>query len=341
MMGRMRFLSALQCEKIDRPPVWLMRQAGRVLPEYRALREKYSFLSMTHSPKLCAEITLQPILRFGFDAAILFADILSLHEALGQGYNFTSENGIRMDFQITPENFCKYLVPPLKKENLTYLVEAMGIIKDELKGETAFLGFAGSPWTLACFMMEGSSPSSDSVLRPLDWYHNNPVQFDHFMSLLSERVIDYLLLQWEQGIDAAQIFDSLSHLVPEEDYWNVSGKYIALILERLGIERNMIVYCKGRVWRHFISIPVKVLSVDWKQSLVEVKKEVGIMRCVQGNISPELMKGDPSEVYENVLSLRKNMLDENGFILNLGHGLLPDSKLECIEALLDAAKAEI
>lgn len=154
------------------------------------------------------------------------------------------------------------------------------------------------------------------------------------MNLLADSVTEYLLMQWSEGIDSAQIFDSLSTLVPQGLYWELSGKYIDRILKNLGRDRPMIVYSKGEAWKSYVSTPAHVLSVDWTQSPSAVKKSVGPQRCVQGNLDPALLTQNPEEVRRATKSLLEEMHGINGFILNLGHGVLPNGKLECIEALL-------
>ncbi|MBR5691226.1 MAG: uroporphyrinogen decarboxylase [Verrucomicrobia bacterium] len=334
-----RFTAALRCENDDCPPVWMMRQAGRVLPEYRALREKHSFLEIARTPDLCAEVTLQPIQRFGFDAAIIFSDILVIPEALGQHYSFQNQKGISMDFCLDPNRFETQLQWDARvTDRLSYVREALQLVRTQLDPSTALLGFAGSPWTLACFMLEGGHVPTDKPSKALDWYRRDPQTFDAFMSQLAEKVSEYLLMQWNTGIDSAQIFDSLSLLIPEADYWNISGKYIARILASLGAERPMIVYSKGSVWKHYLSTSAQVFSVDWTQSIPEVAVAAGPHRCVQGNLNPELMTQTPEIVCHAVKELLRTMSGHPGFILNLGHGLLPDSKLECIEAFIQTAR---
>lgn len=332
--GKRRFLSALRCEKVDRPPVWLMRQAGRVLPEYRALREKYSFLDLVRTPELCAEVTLQPLQRFNFDVAIIFSDILVIPEALGQGYSFRSQGGIEMDFALNPEDFRTRLNWKNITDRLSYVRQALSLVRNRLDDKNALIGFSGSPWTLACFMTEGGHVDASKELRTIQWYQEKPAEFEAFMNLLADSVTEYLLMQWSEGIDSAQIFDSLSALAPQDLYWELSGKYIKRILENLGKDRPMIVYSKGEAWKSYIQTPAHVLSVDWTQSLSAVKKSVGPQRCVQGNLDPVLLTQYPEEVRQATKSLLEEMRGMDGFILNLGHGVLPSGKVECIEALM-------
>ena len=340
MCGRERFQKALSCQTVDRPPIWIMRQAGRVLPEYCALRQCYDFVPLVQTPELCAEVTLQPVRRFGFDAAILFSDILVIPEALGQKYAFIPSGGIKMDFALQPSAFEKTLQWNNPLERLAYTWEALGLIHRKLGDSAALLGFAGSPWTLAGFMCEGSGGllNSPTPPRALAWYQTDPKGFHAFMERLTDVVADYLIRQFEYGVLAAQIFDSLAQKVPAKDYWNISGQYIDKIVRKLGPQRPIIVYCKGEVWRQYVSTSVRALSVDWHQSLSEVKQAVGEMRCVQGNLNPALMTTDPQTVRAAAEALLQEMRRQNGFIVNLGHGIPPTGKLECISALVQAVQ---
>lgn len=337
MDGRERFLTTLNLGKVDRPPVWFMRQAGRVMSEYRKLRERFSFVELVRTPELSADITLQPISRFGFDAAIIFSDILVIPEALGQAYRFT-DKGIIMDFKLNPTCFSSQLQWENVTGRLSYVGNALDIVKSNLSEKAALLGFTGAPWTLACFMTEGGHVRTLSKLRILDWYKNDPVGFDGFMTLLTDSICEYLLMQWEHGIDAAQIFDSLSPLIPTELYWELSGKYIQRIVDTLGENHPTILFFRGEYWKYFVTSSAKVISVDWNQSLSEVKKEVGPNRCVQGNLNPDVMKTSPEEARIQTLKILEEMKEKRGFIFNLGHGLLPDSKTECIESVVDTIR---
>ena len=205
------FLNACNGNSVTRPPVWLMRQAGRSLPDYRTLKEKYTFLELVKSPDLATEVTLQPLRRFPLDAAILFSDILVVPEALGQPYRFTDSNGIRMVFTIGNQHDIERLEPSGLRERLAYTHEALKQIKRELDEQQALLGFAGSPWTLANYMIGGNS--QDTLLaRRL--YHEDRGLFELLMEKLTDAVADYLELQIEAGADAVQIFDSMGGCLP-------------------------------------------------------------------------------------------------------------------------------
>jgi uroporphyrinogen decarboxylase len=213
--ARARFRRAARCQSVDRPPVWLMRQAGRALPEYRKLKETYSFVQLVQNPELAAEVTLQPVRRFGFDAAILFSDILVIPEAMGQTYSFKETGGVIMDFAVANKADIDRLSVGCVVEKLSYVDRALRMVRQELGDRTALLGFAGSPWTLATFMMEGSSVPKYS--RALQLFREDKKTYFALAEKLTAAVTAYLRMQIAAGIDGLQIFDSHGgHLAPEE-----------------------------------------------------------------------------------------------------------------------------
>ena len=209
--SRELFLEACNGNAVTRPPIWLMRQAGRSLPEYRKLKEKHTFLELVQSPDLATEVTLQPLRRFPLDAAILFSDILVVPEALGQPYGFTDGNGIRMEFTIRNRQDIERLETTGLRERLAYSQMALHQIKRELDGQHALLGFAGSPWTLANYMIGGNSQDTTLARR---LYHEDTDLFVSLMEKLTDAVTDYLEMQIEAGADAVQIFDSMGGCLP-------------------------------------------------------------------------------------------------------------------------------
>ncbi len=219
---RERLLAALQCRPVDRPPVWLMRQAGRALPEYRKLKEKYTFLQLAQNPELAAEVTLQPIRRFGFDAAIIFSDILVVPEAMGVGYSFRETGGVEMDFKISNSSDIAKLNPQAVAEKLTYVTDAIRLVSHELNGETGLLGFAGSPWTLANFMLDGGSAKEH--VGGLKLFRENRAAYETLCDKLTEAVTIFLREQIQAGADAVQIFDSLGGLLPDADFQAAFGR---------------------------------------------------------------------------------------------------------------------
>ena len=206
LTSRRRFLNACACQPVDRPPVWLMRQAGRVLPEYRSLRQKHSFLELVQTPELAAEVTLQPVRRFGFDAAILFSDILVTAEGLGQKYCFDEKNGIQMDFALRSAADIARLDARTLPERLQYVPRALRLVKAALGDQTALIGFAGSPWTLATFMAEGGG--AEQYTRALALFRKDRKAYFELAEKLTAAVVAHLQMQIESGVDAVQIFDS-------------------------------------------------------------------------------------------------------------------------------------
>ena len=216
LTNRQRFLNACHCRPVDHPPVWLMRQAGRALPEYRALKEKHSFLELVQTPELAAEVTLQPIRRFDFDAAILFCDILVVAEGLGQRYQFRDRGGIEMEFLLKSAADIDRLEVEAVTERLQYVAKALPLIKSALGGRTALIGFAGSPWTLANFMVEGGGVKEYTKAKAL--FYSDPPLFARLLEKLTQAVTAFLQLQIDAGADAVQIFDSLGGVLSDGDF---------------------------------------------------------------------------------------------------------------------------
>src|SRR5471030_1529451 len=231
LTNRQRFLDACHCRATDRPPVWLMRQAGRALPEYRKLKEKYSFLQLVQTPELAAEVTLQPVRRFGFDAAILFSDILVIPEAMGQPYRFRETGGIEMDFKISSASDIEKLSVAHMCEKLNYVAAALKILRRELGEQTALIGFSGSPWTLATFMMEGGSSEKFTKAKAL--FDSDKKTFFALMEKLTVAVTAYLQMQIAAGADALQIFDSHGGHLPSVDFQEASGRWMKEIITNL------------------------------------------------------------------------------------------------------------
>ena len=231
--ARERFNRAARCLPVDRPPVWLMRQAGRALPEYRKLKETHTFVQLVQNPELAAEVTLQPVRRFGFDAAILFSDILVIPEALGQTYGFKETGGVVMDFAVTSKADIDRLSVGRVVEKLSYVDQALRILRRELGGQTALLGFSGSPWTLATFMMEGASVPKYS--RALQLFRTDKKTYYALAEKLTAAVTEYLRMQIAAGVDAVQIFDSHGgHLAPAE-FQEASGRWLRDIIAAIGV----------------------------------------------------------------------------------------------------------
>jgi uroporphyrinogen decarboxylase len=320
--------------------MWLMRQAGRALPEYRKLKESYSFVQLCQNPELAVEVTLQPIRRFGFDAAILFSDILVIPEALGQTYHFKETGGVQMDFSITSRADIDKLSVEHVVERLSYVDKALRILRRELGDETALIGFSGSPWTLATFMMEGASVPKYS--RALQLFREDRQTYNALAEKLTAAVTAYLKMQIATGIDALQIFDSHGgHLAPTE-FQEASGRWTKEIIAQLGGEVPVIHFSLGTHgnWPDLIASGANVLGIDWQTDLTEARKIIPPHIAMQGNLAPQLLaESTPEIVAAETRKVLETMRGRPGHIFNLGHGLTPGAKLENIAALAETVRA--
>src|SRR5688572_21799498 len=312
-----------------------MRQAGRYLPEYRALKAKHSFLDMVRTPELAAEVTLQPLRRFALDAAIIFSDILVIPEALGQGYRFREEGGIAMDFALETRAQVDRLNSDGVASRLDYVGQALTRVKTELKGERALLGFAGAPWTLATYMVEGGS--ADDYVRIKSLFYTDRPLFEALMQKITAAIIDYCGMQIRAGADAIQLFDSWGGIIAGPDYEAASLRWTRQIIAALPADFPIIVYAKGCA-PHFTDLAfsgARVLGVDWTSDLGVVRKLVPANIALQGNLDPVLLNTTPDIVRRETSRLLETMRGAPGHILNLGHGIMPSAKIECMQALVD------
>lgn len=338
LSNRERFLKACRCEPVDRPPIWLMRQAGRALPEYRALKEKYTFLELVQKPELAAEVTLQPVRRFDFDGAILFSDILVVCEGLGQKYQFRDKGGIEMEFILKDCSDVDRLEPAAVNERLNYVAEALRLIKRDLAGRTALIGFSGSPWTLANFMVEGGGVKEYSKAKAL--FYSDPGLYGRLMEKLTTAIAGYLRMQIEAGAEVVQIFDSLAGGLSDGQWEAASGCWIREIIRGLEKKVPVIVFAKGTHgnWAELQGIGAQILGVDWNARLSEVRKRLPAQIGVQGNLDPFLLTTTPEATAREAKRILQEMRGLNGHIFNLGHGVPPGAKLECIASLVNTVQ---
>lgn len=311
-----------------------MRQAGRYLPEYRKLKAASSFLEMVRTPALAAEVTLQPLARFPLDAAIFFSDILVVPEAMGQPYGFRDQGGIEMAFALRDRADVAALTTHRVEQKLEYVAEGLRETGLRLEGKAALLGFAGSPWTLACYMLEGGSAAPFPTAQ--SWFRERPDDFNSLMEKLTEAVTRYLLMQRAAGADAVQIFDSWAAVCPEADYEGMSLRWIRRIISALPEDFPVILYAKGvgqRV-RDLMSVHPRALSCDWTVSLPGIASSTHAPKCLQGNLDPSLLCGPPEAVREQTHQLLESMRAFPGYIFNLGHGITPDARLDSVEAMV-------
>ncbi|NGO39401.1 uroporphyrinogen decarboxylase [Limisphaera ngatamarikiensis] len=338
MTGRERFLAACRCRTVDRPPIWLMRQAGRALPEYRALRQRYSFLDLVRTPELAAEVTLQPVRRFGFDAAILFSDILVANEGLGQGYRFRDEGGIAMDFAVKSARDLERLEVARVRERLAYLPAAVRCVREGLGDQTALLGFAGAPWTLANFALEGGSAEVWERAKRL-WFEE-PALYEALLERLTRAVTEVLRMQIEAGVDAVQVFDSLAGELPAGTYAEAGLPWLQEVVRSVAGRVPVIVFARGYHgdWSRLIGPGVSVVGVDWQVELPEVAARLPAAVGVQGNLDPFLLTLGPAVVRSEAGRLLGVMGGRPGWIFNLGHGVPPAARLDSMEALVQTVR---
>jgi len=358
--NRRRFLDACLCRAVDRPPVWLMRQAGRALPEYRELKEKHSFLELIQTPGLAAEVTLQPVRRFGFDAAILFSDILVIPEAMGQPYRFRETGGLVMDFAVRSKADIERLSVERVVERLSYVDQALRLLRKELGDQTALIGFAGSPWTLATFMMEGGS--AEKYNRALKLFHEDRQTFYKLAEKLTAAITAYLQMQISAGVDALQIFDSHGGQLAPTEFQEASGRWMRDIIGSLGAPASgtaqraalaehavpeagappVIVFSLGTHgnWDDLLATGASVLGIDWQFPLAHARRLLPVDIALQGNLAPALLSdATPEIVAQETRAVLETMRGRKGHIFNLGHGVPPNAKLENITALVDTVRS--
>lgn len=318
-MPQDKFLAALSGKNEGCPPVWLMRQAGRYLPEYRKLRAERSLRDLFYNPKLAAEITLQPIKRFGFDAAVLFSDITVIAPALGLKLEF--QEGPVVTPQITQDNW-KYL-----KEDLSVfdpIAEAVILAKQQLN--VPLLGFCGGPFTVATYLTENHT----------EWMENNPETFAAMLDRICELCIASLQSQIKAGVDAVQIFDSWAGTLPSEKFEPYALKLLKRIID--SIDRPVILFMRGSSSKaeQLAALNPAAISIDWERPISSIRKNVSIP--LQGNLDPDFLFKPLDQVRRDVRSLLDEVGVDPAFILNLGHGVKPGTPIEAVQALLDEVR---
>lgn len=331
------FLRALKGESVERPPVWMMRQAGRYLPEFRALRDKYDFFTRCRMPEIAAEITVQPINIVKSDAAILFSDILVVPQAMNIEVLMKENVGPFLPNPIrTPQDVEQVIVPDIK-ETLGYVMEAIKITKEMLNNEVPLIGFAGSPWTIFCYAVEGQG--SKSFDKAKGFCFSQPEAAHVLLQKITDTTIAYLLEKVKAGVDAVQIFDSWGGMLSPVDYQEFSWKYINQIVEALSEVTEVIVFGKG-CWfalGEMAQSKASALGVDWTCSPKNARLFAGNDITLQGNF-------DPSRLLSPIPTIKKmvhQMIDEFGkdkLVVNLGHGILPNIPVDHAKAFIEAVK---
>ncbi|MEM6545977.1 MAG: uroporphyrinogen decarboxylase [Pseudomonadota bacterium] len=337
-----RFLRALMREPVDRTPLWMMRQAGRYLPEYRATREQAgSFMDLCMNADLACEVTMQPLRRYPMDAAILFSDILTIPDALGLGLYFETGEGPRFKKTVRTEDDLASLNSIRAEDDLSYVMDAVRTIRRELDGKVPLIGFSGSPWTLATYMVEGGS--SKDFARVKTMAYNQPELMHQLLSILSDAVADYLTAQVHAGAQALQIFDTWGGSLSAAAYREFSLTYMQRIAEKLPREAEgravpLIVFTKGGgQWLSSIAdCGAQAVGIDWTTDIGRARAAVGDRVALQGNMDPMMLFASPKRIREEVGSILAGFGEGSGHIFNLGHGITPGVNPDHVTAFVDA-----
>ena len=340
MTGRGRFLAAARMQPVDATPVWFMRQAGRCLPEYRALRERFDFLTVAKTPELAAKATLMPVRRFGVDAAVLFADIMLPLEGMGVPFRIEPNVGPVIDRPIRSAADVAALRIVSAQEGTPYVLEALRLLRSELGTETALLGFSGAPFTLACYLVEGKSSREFPKTKAL--MYGEPAVWHALMETLTGMVINYLRGQIDAGADAVQLFDSWLGLLDPETYASAVLPYTTRIFAELQGLVPTIHFSTGTssLLELIAGSGSDVVSVDWRLPLDDVWTRIGAKRGVQGNLDPALLLAPWEAIERGARNVLARVNNRPGHIFNLGHGILPATSPEPLERLRDLVHTE-
>jgi uroporphyrinogen decarboxylase len=333
-----RFLRALRRQAVDRTPVWIMRQAGRYLPEYRATRQRAGdFLALCKTPELACEVTLQPLARFPLDAAILFSDILTIPDAMGLGLTIDEGVGPRLAEPVRSRAQIDALPVPDPEQELRYVIDAVRLIKRELAGRVPLIGFAGSPWTLATYMIEGGGGDRD-FKRSKTWVYGQPADLHALLDKVTTSVTNYLLAQRAAGADALMVFDTWGGALAADAYQEFSLRYMARIVEVLGDEVPTILFTKGGgPWLEAIAdTGCSAVGCDWTVSLADARRRVGERCALQGNLDPAVLRAPIPVIEREVAATLRSFGQGPGHVFNLGHGITPDIDPEHVAALVAA-----
>lgn len=328
-------LDALSLSNHSRPPIWLMRQAGRYLPEYQEIKRGRRLFDLFRDPKLVADITMQPVDLIGVDAAILFSDILVILDAFDIEYDFVEQVGPVIKKPITPEDVI-HLKQRSVKQTLSYVKEAIELILPRSK--VPLIGFAGAPFTVASYLIEGGT--SKDYKKTKKWLYNHPESFFLLLEKLSDAIIEYLDMQCRAGVHALQLFDSWSSILSYEQFKQCSLHYMKKIIDkREQSQVPLILFCKGScLWaKEIAELKPHAISLDCALPIREVRKAVPPI-CLQGNLDPYALYGSMEGIKREVDHILDSMKGEPGFIFNLGHGITPDVPVENVRFLVNYVK---
>lgn len=333
------YLKALRQSPTSRTPIWIMRQAGRYLPEYRKLRaEAGSFMNLCTNPELATQVTLQPLERFDLDAAIIFSDILTIPDAMGLGLSFKEGEGPIFKTKIqTPEDINTLLIPePFEK--LSYVLEAIKLTKQYLKPSIPLIGFSGSPWTLACYMIQGQS--SKDFAAPKKMLYQNPALLHRLLQLLTQAVTDYLLAQIQSGVDSLMIFDTWGGLLTTHAYEHCSLFYMSKIIQNIKTQHPhmpITLFTKGGglFLDNLFNSGADCVGLDWTIEIKKARELNSNRTALQGNLDPCVLYGTEDQIHQEVSRILSQAGTHPGHIFNLGHGISPDVDPGKVKFLVD------
>ena len=339
MLKNDRLLRALRREPVDTTPVWIMRQAGRYLPEYRETRRRAgSFLALCKTPELACEVTLQPLARYPLDAAILFSDILTIPDAMGLGLHFEDGEGPKFEKPLRSESDLERLGIPDPERDLGYVMQAIRLIRSELHGAVPLIGFSGSPWTLATYMIEGGSSREFARIKRMVYTH--PEFLERLLAILSDSVAAYLNAQIAAGADAVMIFDTWGGVLASDSYRSFSLQPIQRAIAQIDRRNSVpvILYTKGGgVWLETMShCGCHALGLDWSVDLGEARARVGQRVALQGNLDPDVLFAAPDAIRSAVSAALGQYGAGTGHVFNLGHGVHPQVDPDHLGVLVEA-----
>jgi uroporphyrinogen decarboxylase len=337
-----RFLRALARQPVDRTPVWMMRQAGRYLPEYRATRARAgSFMQLCKAPELACEVTLQPLARYPLDAAILFSDILTVPDAMGLGLYFEGGEGPRFERTIASAADVAALATPDVESELRYVMDAVRLIRRELDGRVPLIGFSGSPWTVATYMVEGGTSKNFSRIKGM--LYDQPALLHNLLERITRTTIDYLNAQVAAGAQAVMVFDTWGSILTPKTYRSFSLDYMQRIVDEVTREAQgrkvpVVLFTKGGgPWLEAMAdTGCDALGVDWTTDLAEARAKVGERVALQGNLDPAVLYASPEVIREEVRQVLESFGHGAGHVFNLGHGIHPEVKPEHAGAMIQA-----
>ncbi|MDT7526694.1 MULTISPECIES: uroporphyrinogen decarboxylase [Idiomarinaceae] len=336
------YLRALLRQPTERTPIWMMRQAGRYLPEYREVRKQAGdFMALCKNPELACEVTLQPLRRFGLDAAILFSDILTIPDAMGLGLYFETGEGPKFERPLRDLAAIEKLAVPDPELELGYVMDAVRTIRRELKGQVPLIGFSGSPWTLATYMVEGGSTKNFSVVKKMMFAE--PQAMHLLLDKLAQSVTSYLNAQIAAGAQAVMIFDTWGGVLSPRDYREFSLRYMQQIVSGLtrhadGRQVPVTLFTKnGGAWlADMAATGCDALGVDWTTDLATARSLVGDKVALQGNMDPSILYASPERIRAEVATILASYGQGTGHVFNLGHGIHPEVNPEHAGAFIDA-----